>query len=179
MGPWFRGDAVRREALVGRRQGGTRAATGTSRAAALWLPVVVAFAQALLASPAAGQEAAPPPVRLDRLLKLPSSVDYDVERRGGASRTEWRGRFKAAQAELVSSKKDLEQAMAKLEKAAAGSDQWRFVPPGGDVTAENQDNLRIRMDVTKKREAFAHAEKGLKDLEVEANLAAVPPEWRE
>jgi hypothetical protein len=143
------------------------------------LPVVVAFAQALLASPAAAQEAAPPPVRLDRLLKLPSSVDYDVERRGGAPRTEWRGRFKAAQAELVSSKKDLEKAMAKLEKAAVGSDQWRFVPPGGDVAAENQDNLRIRMDVTKKREAFAHAEKGLKDLEVEANLAAVPPEWRE
>lgn len=150
-----------------------------SRLAAGGLPAALVFAAGLAASPAAGQETERPPPRLDRLLKLPTSVDYDVERRGGATRTEWRGRFKDAQAEAATAKKNLDQAMAKLEKAAEGSDQWRFVPPGGDVAAENQDNVRLRMDVEKKREALAYADKRLRDLEVEANLASVPPEWRQ
>jgi hypothetical protein len=128
---------------------------------------------------ARAEDGAPPPVRLDRLLRLPDSVEYDMERRGGATRTEWRGRFKAAQAEVAAVKKDLDAVVAKLEKAAAGSDQWRFVPPGGDVAAENQDNLRLRMDVTRKRDDLAHAERQLRDLEVEANLAAVPEDWRQ
>lgn len=128
---------------------------------------------------ARGEDSVPPPVRLDRLLRLPDSVEYDMERRGGATRTEWRGRFKAAQAEVAAVKKDLDAVVAKLEKAAAGSDQWRFVPPGGDVAAENQDNLRLRMDVTRKRDDLAHAERQLRDLEVEANLAAVPEDWRQ
>jgi len=117
-------------------------------------------------------------VRLDRLMKLPGNVDYDVERRGGATRTEWRSRFNEARSAAATAKKDLDAAMAKLEKAAAGSDSWRFVPPGGDVTAENQENIRLRMDVNKKREAHDYAEKRLKDLEIEANLASVPADWR-
>lgn len=146
--------------------------------AAVVLPVVVGLSEGLHARAAAAQDGAGPPVRLDRLMKLPDTVEYDVERRGGATRTEWRSRFNEAREAATTAKKDLDQATAKLEKAAAGSDSWRFVPPGGDVTAENQDNLRIRMDVTKKREALAYAEKRLKDLEVEANLASVPADWR-
>ena len=46
------------------------------------------------------------------------------------------------------------------------------------MTAENQDNIRLRMDVNKKREAHDYAEKRLKDLEIEANLASVPDDWR-
>jgi hypothetical protein len=130
-------------------------------------------------APARAEDAAPPPVKLDQLLKLPTSVEYDLERKGGATRTEWKGRYKAAQADVASAKKAYDSAMGKLEKAAVGADSWRFVPPGGDVTAENQDNVRIRQDVTKKRDELARAEKRLKDLDVEADLASVPPEWRQ
>ena len=125
------------------------------------------------------QETQPPAVELDKLLKLPRSFDYDIERRGGATRSEWRVRFQDARAEVSKSKKALDKAMGKLEQAAAGSDSWRFVPPGGDVTAENQENIRIRQDVERKRQALASAEARLRDLEIEANLASVPPEWRE
>ncbi len=149
------------------------------RWAARGLPVAIVLAVAWARPGAAADEAAPPPVQLDKLLRLPDSVEFDMDRRGGATRTEWRGRFKTARADVASSKKALGEAVEKLEKAAVGSDQWRFVPPGGDVAAENNDNLRLRMDVTKKREALADAEKRVKDLEVEANLASVPPEWRE
>ncbi len=142
------------------------------------LPVLAGLAPGLHARPAAAQEPGGPPVRLDRLMKLPDTVEYDVERRGGATRTEWRSRFSEARTAAATAKKDLDAAMAKLEKAAAGSDSWRFVPPGGDVTAENQDNIRLRMDVNKKREAHDYAEKRLKDLEIEANLASVPDDWR-
>lgn len=148
------------------------------RRAARGLPVAVAAAVGLAGLGALADDAAPP-VRLDKLLRLPDSVEFEMERRGGATRTEWRARFKAAKDDVVLAKKELDQATDKLEKAAVGSDQWRFVPPGGDVAAENNDNLRLRMDVTKKRETLAHAEKRARDLEVEANLASVPPEWRE
>jgi hypothetical protein len=118
-------------------------------------------------------------VRLDKLLKLPASVEYDMEKRGGATRTEWKSRFKEASADLASAKKDLDAVVGKLEKAAEGADSWRFVPPGGDVTAENQENIRLRQDVTRKREEVARAEKRVRDLEVEGNLASVPDDWRQ
>jgi hypothetical protein len=148
------------------------------RAAALALPLLQALSLGGAAAPARAEDAPPPPVRLDRLLKLPEAVDYDMERRGGASKTEWRGRFKTAHADTVKAKKALDASMAKLEKAAVGSDQWRFVPPGGDVAAENQDNVRVRMEVERNRTDLARADKRLRDLEVEANLASVPDDWR-
>lgn len=136
----------------------------------------------LLPAAAPAQEPAAPPAeaapKLDKLLKLPNGVAYDVERRGGAGRLEWKERFADARKEIASAKKEVDAVSGKLEKAAVNSDQWRFVPPGGDVTAENQDNIRLRMDLEKRREDLARAERRLKDLEVEANLAAVPEDWR-
>jgi hypothetical protein len=132
-----------------------------------------------LGGPASAQtpEGAPAP-GIDHLLKLPSGSAYDVERKGGATKTEWKGRFAEARKEVETARKEYDAAMAKLEKAAAGSDTWRFVPPGGDVTAENQDNLRVRQEVQKKRDELALAERRQKDLDVEASLASVPDDWR-
>ena len=153
---------------------------GGSRRAGRWRRAALVVAVVAAASPAGAQEApageAAP--NLDHLLKLPSGVAYDVERKGGATRTEWKARFADARREAETARKEYEDAMAKLEKAAEGSDTWRFVPPGGDVTAENQDNIRIRKDVAKKRDELASAERREKDLIVEANLASVPEDWR-
>lgn len=136
----------------------------------------------LLPGATSAQEPAAPPAeavpKLDKLLRLPSGVAYDVERKGGAGRLEWKERFADARKDIASAKKEADAVSGKLEKAAVNSDQWRFVPPGGDVTAENQDNIRLRMDLEKRREELARAERRLKDLEVEANLAAVPEDWR-
>ena len=67
---------------------------------------VSAFAAALLAvgaahaaDPAGGPAPAPvtpeeAPVELDKLLQLPSSLDYSAETRRGESRGEWRARFR-------------------------------------------------------------------------------------
>ncbi len=167
---------------MGRGMGGARPTDPSRRGRSSWgarlgIPILLAS----LAVGAAAEEPAPanPPVRLDKLLKLPTSVEYDMEKRGGATRTEWKSRFKEASSDLASAKKDLDAALGKLEKAAEGADSWRFVPPGGDVTAENQENVRLRQDVTRKREEVARAEKRVRDLEVEGNLASVPDDWRQ
>jgi hypothetical protein len=161
-----------------RRQEGPGALFSSWPAAAA-LAAGLVLAQLCGPAVARAQEPQPPAVELNKLLKLPQSFDYDIERRGGATRTEWRARFQDARAEVAKCKQALDKARGNLEQAAAGSDSWRFVPPGGDVTAENQENIKMRKDVERKREALTSAEARLRELEIEANLGSVPPEWRE
>jgi hypothetical protein len=144
-----------------------------------------AFAGALaLAFPAAAEpeqakQAEEPPVALERLLKLPDSVDTSTEQRAGATRPEWRGRFAQARAELSTAREKLERAQAELEKEAGTSDAWQVGPPGVTPSTDAPVSYKLRQEIKRGREEVARAEKKLRDLEVEANLAAVPEDWRE
>ena len=53
---------------------------------------------------AADDEASPPLIELDQLLKLPSSLELEPEVRGGATRAEWRSRFQTAREELAAAR---------------------------------------------------------------------------
>lgn len=139
-----------------------------------------------VAKPAAGAagaaEAAEPGagVDLDRLLKLPSSNDFGVEKRGGATRGEWRSRFRTARTDVDKSKKKLAGLQGKLDEAAAESDSpWRFVPPGASTTAESTENYSLTEAIRREKSELKRAETRLRELEVEANLANVPDAWRE
>jgi hypothetical protein len=135
-------------------------------------------------SPTANAGAAPaaePGVDLDRLLRLPSSSEFGAEKRGGATRGEWRSRFRSARADVDKSKKKLKELEGKLDEAAAESDSpWRFVPPGASSAgSENTENFTLTEAIRREKKELQRAETHLRELEVEANLASVPDDWRQ
>ena len=139
-------------------------------------------------APALGDDASPPPpaqgaakpVDLERLLKLPSSVEYDVEKKGGATKTEWRARFQQARDEVQKARAGLEKAEKALESGAEKS-PWSVAPPGVQATTQTEStaNFSLSQDVKHQREEVKRTETHLRDLEIEANLAGVPADWRE
>jgi hypothetical protein len=153
------------------------------------LAIALALALGLWGGTARAQEPAPPPpaappkVSLDQLLKLPESVDYQMERRGGATADEWRKRFRGARQDVEQARSALDGSLAELEKTSE-SGQWKVAPPGlgglgADPTTDAPSNYQLSLEIKRNRAELKRAEQALTDLEVEANLAAVPAEWRE
>jgi hypothetical protein len=141
-----------------------------------------------LARPAAGQEPAPAPapapkVSLDQLLKLPDSIDYGTELKGGATPDEWRKRFREARAALEQAQAALDQSLAQLHESGE-SGAWKVAPPGlgnlGNASGEDAapSNYQLSMEIKRNRSEVRRAEQALSDLDVEANLAGVPEDWR-
>lgn len=117
---------------------------------------------------------------LDRLLKLPDSMHYSSEKKAGATRNEWRSRFAEARASVVEGEKALEKAQREQAAVAGSKSEWQFTPPG--VPAQNDDNsttsFQLRQEVKRRRDEVDRARVRLRELEVEANLAGIPPDWR-
>ena len=151
----------------------------------IW-PVAAARLGALVAAglPAAGaDEPDPPSVPLDRLLKLPSSapVQARVEKRGGSTRGQWQARFEKAREERETARLALGEVRAELEKTAGG-EAWKMTAPGlGGAASQSETPLdfKLSQDLKRSREELERTERQLQDLEVEANLAGVPENWRQ
>jgi hypothetical protein len=121
------------------------------------------------------------PVGLDRLLKLPQGLEYSTEKRGGATRSEWRARFDDARASLAKAQDALKKAQDALSEAAGNSDAWTMAPPGLPADAANGDSggtFRLREEVKRERAEVQRTQSHLRDLDIEANLAGVPEDWR-
>jgi hypothetical protein len=134
---------------------------------------------ALAAVPAAAEGTEPPPVELDRLLKLPDNMEFDVERRGGATRSEWRTRFEDSRLAVRMAQEDLAKSQQELEEAMAGSPSWSLAPPGMPAGGAEGGSYQLKQEVRRSREELERATRRLQDLIVEANLAGVPEEWRQ
>jgi hypothetical protein len=153
------------------------------------LPAGSALLSGLLFAPlpAPGQESAPEPggseprVELEDLLRLPDSVRYDVDKRGGATRAEWRERFQGLREDLDEERKALERARLELEKVAGNTDTWKLTPPGAPGAAPSEAPLdyRLRTEIRQREAEVDRLEKQLRELVVEANLAGVPETWRQ
>jgi hypothetical protein len=128
-------------------------------------------------APEADASADRPAPTLDQLLKLPSGVDVGIERRGGLTRGEWHTRFERIDTDLAREKKALEAAQAQRDKVAGTADAWLLGPPGTTSTDAPLD-YRLRQEISRHKEEIERLEKARKDLEVEANLAGVPDDWR-
>jgi hypothetical protein len=117
---------------------------------------------------------------LNHLLKLPGSLDYGFEKKGGATRSEWRARFHEARASVATAQDALAKAQQDLSAAAGESDAWTLKPPGMPVDSNSDapDSYRLRQEVRKQRGEVERAQARLRDLEVQANLAGVPEDWR-
>jgi hypothetical protein len=117
---------------------------------------------------------------LDRLLRLPDASEYSTDEKGGASRSEWRQRFSEARGALAKAEKSLEQSQAKLAAAAGEKSQWQFSPPGvpSQGNEESSSSYQLREEVRRQRGEVDRARARLRELDVQANLAGVPEEWR-
>lgn len=127
-----------------------------------------------------------PAVELDRLLQLPSGLDYSVERRGGLTAGEWRSRFDELRRALASEQEQLAAAEQRLAEVAGGKDPWKVAPAlgglGGLATGAASDapvDYGLRQEIRRRREEVDRLERRLRELEIEANLAGVPDTWRE
>jgi hypothetical protein len=121
-------------------------------------------------------------VGLDRLLKLPSTLDYSVEKRGGLTSGEWRSRFGEIRKALDKERTELASAERDLEHVAGSADAWLVGPPIPGATGAASEaplDYKIRQAINRHREEIKRLERQLRDLEVEANLAAVPEDWRQ
>lgn len=136
------------------------------------------------APPPADSGADPAPVALDRLLRLPDSVEYDMEERGGATADEWRARFERARSAVVAAREQVEDAQRRLEEEATSESAWKVAPPGlggvpGGGGSEAPANYKLSMELRRAKDDHAAARRALRDLTIEANLAGVPESWRE
>ena len=116
---------------------------------------------------------------LDRLLKLPDT-DYGFEKKGGATRSEWRSRFLEAHSSLEAAQAALAKAEHQLASTVGRSDAWTFTPPGlpAGANVDESDDSQLRQEVKKDRGEVERAQARLRELEVQANLAGVPEDWR-
>ena len=153
--------------------------------------IVLALSLLLAAAPASSQASDPvtpetpggesPRVELDQLLTLPSSLDYSVEERGGQSEGEWRSRFRELRTALAAEREGLATAEEDLARIAGTATAWQVAPPIPGAAGAGTDaplDYRIRMAINRHRQEIKRLERQLKELEVEANLAVVPDDWR-
>ena len=119
------------------------------------------------------------PTELDRLLKLPESQSYGVDRRGGLSRGEWRTRFVEVRGSLDAERKALAAAQGRLDEVAGTASNWQMAPiPGMEASPDAPLDYQLRLQIRRHKSEIDRLEKKLRELEIEANLAGVPEEWR-
>ena len=151
----------------------------------------LALSLLLAAAPASSQAPDPatpeasggdsPRVGLDQLLKLPATLDYSVEERGGLSEGEWRSRFQELRAALAAEREGLATAEEDLERVAGTATAWQVAPPIPGASGAASDaplDYRIRQAINRHRQEIDRLERQLREVEVEANLAGVPEDWR-
>jgi hypothetical protein len=149
---------------------------------------VLGLALALAAGGARGEPPtpegdAPPPIALDRLLKLPppSGESAAGGRIGNATKGEWRARFASARAERDAARDALGKAQKELEEVAGETEAWQIAPPGAGASnaSDAPVSYSLRQEVRRQREEVARSERRLQELTVEADLAGVPADWRD
>ena len=122
-----------------------------------------------------------PPVAYDALFRLPSetAAPSAPSESGALDRKRWEERFAAVRGDLDGARAELAKSQAQLESMARKTENWQMAAPGAQPTAENSPvSYKLRQDIRRQREEVGRAERRLRELEVEASLAGVPPEWR-
>jgi len=123
----------------------------------------------------------PSDVQLDQLLKLPNTLDFREERKGGAGASDWRRRFREGRERIENAQDRLAQVEGELEQAASsGGTQWQIAPPGQQASSETGPlSFRLREALRRSRADLDEAESQYRALMIEADLAGVPEGWRQ
>jgi hypothetical protein len=131
--------------------------------------------------PSAPPTEAQPDVGLDQLLRLPNSLDFKEERRGGGGAADWRRRFSESRRSVSAAKARVAETEAAMAEAGvSGSGQWQIAPPGQQASAgENGPlNFKLREDLRRAREALEEAARRHRALAGGGGRAEVPEAWR-
>ncbi|MEM9175022.1 MAG: hypothetical protein AAGC67_07285 [Myxococcota bacterium] len=124
---------------------------------------------------------------LDALLSVPKGYLEPKGRVvGGADEDEWRRRFAQVHRKLEEAQDALAETKGALDTAAdgSGSSQWAVAPPGasgggGASAADSPLSFKLRQELLRNRESLEAAERALRELRIEADLAGVPVDWRD
>jgi len=123
---------------------------------------------------------------IDSLLQLPNGFMSERSRPvAGAGESEWRRRFERSVGELAAAKRKLDKTKSELDEVAesGGANQWSVAPPGGgggggSSPASSPLSFKLRQQLKDDRDAVEQAERALRELRIEADLAGVPQSWR-
>lgn len=122
---------------------------------------------------------------LDALLQLPSSFRArESPSVAGADEAEWRRRFVQAEQQLATTQQELARVKRELDEVSegSGSSQWAVAPPGASSGAEGLStsplSFKLREAMRRSRDDLDAAERALRELKIEADLAGVPVAWR-
>ncbi|MBY0399768.1 hypothetical protein K2X89_05700 [Myxococcota bacterium] len=124
---------------------------------------------------------------LDDLLRLPSDFEARPAEKpvAGASEDEWRRRFVRAEKAIGDAREALVETKKELDglAEAGGSSQWSVAPPGaagggGGQQTTSPLSFKLRQQLNRQRADLDQAERALRELRIEADLAGVPAEWR-
>ena len=113
---------------------------------------------------------------LERLLRIPPTVDLAPARRGQRDEETWREAFREARLEVSELEQRIEATQTRLRDASPAN--WGFTAPGAGQQSD-PEVLRLRAMLRRDRQSLESSRERLRDLDVEASLAGVPDAWRE
>jgi len=104
----------------------------------------------------------------------------------GSGEAEWRRRFRRGRETLNEARTQLVATKRELDSLAGeGGSQWNVAPAigggaggGGPQGRETPLSFKLRQQLKRNREAVEEAEKEMRRLQIEADLAGVPKSWR-
>ena len=107
---------------------------------------------------------------------------HDVPQVYGMTPGEWRLRYRELRRGLEYEEKALEDAQAELSKIASTADAWTLaapIPGGGAAATDAPLDYQLRQEIKRHKAEVEHLERALRELDVRADLAGVPAEWRQ
>lgn len=119
-------------------------------------------------------------VELESLLRLPSDMSFQSQRRHGASAEQWKIRFRESRESIDHAQQEVKRVKGELDEMAGdgGGGQWQVAPPGSNQTEVQPMSFKLREELRRSRDNLVEAERGHRELQVEADLADVPQAWR-
>ena len=143
----------------------------------LW--IVGALSAPAQAEPGAAESQ--PTVGLGQLLHLPKGYDAKAKQQGPrGTADEWRARYAAADRDIGESQAELQRLQGQLEQQAGKTTSWNLSAPG--MSASSPDdvpmNFSLSQQIRIQKEKIEEQRRKRKMLDVEADLAGVPDDWR-
>jgi hypothetical protein len=106
----------------------------------------------------------------------------EAEKKGGRTKNQWLERYRTVQRDLEKAQENLAESRAVLEERMGNeTSSWKMAAPGmGDAsrTSDAPTDYKLTQQLKRDREELARSERAVQDLDVEANLAGVPEDWR-
>ena len=121
-----------------------------------------------------------PEVRLESLLKLPSSWNGGEVKRQGLSAGQWRARFSELAEERLAVEQGVDEARDELDGMVEGGTggPWQMAAPGSNNTEVTPMSFKHRELIRDGKEQLTNIRRRERSLHIEADIAGVPSTWR-